>query len=228
MPVIRLLILSLAFISHYAHSESNSDPTPTVNLGAKVFIERCILCHGSQGLGHGILPAKLKNYPNTNLHQAKFDLDRQTVRDIIVFGGTKGNVSPLMPPMGSDLSWTETESVVNFVLLLRQQRNKALQLLANSHVEKKANRRLGQEIFSDRCYLCHGKEGKGDGRMAKIITSPPPANLTKTTLSITQLKAIITHGGKAVGRSDQMPPWGSHLNDIEINSLILFIESISH
>lgn len=33
---------------------------PTVEIGAKVYQERCVLCHGMQAMGEGVLPMKLK------------------------------------------------------------------------------------------------------------------------------------------------------------------------
>lgn len=84
---------------------------------------------------------------------------------------------------------------------------------------------IGEEIFSSRCILCHGKEGDGKGRMAKILQTPP-ANLIVSQLSDDDLKAIITNGGESVGRSSNMPAWGPQFSTDEINSIIIFIKSI--
>jgi cytochrome c oxidase cbb3-type subunit 3 len=37
---------------------------------------------------------------------------------------------------------------------------------------------LGQEVFIERCAICHGRSGVGDGPMARGITNPPVGNLT--------------------------------------------------
>ncbi|MFK5915805.1 MAG: cytochrome c, partial [Woeseiaceae bacterium] len=42
-----------------------------VTYGANVFQARCALCHGTDGLGEGILSLQLKDYPNTNLRDSK-------------------------------------------------------------------------------------------------------------------------------------------------------------
>ncbi|WP_440903706.1 c-type cytochrome [Catenovulum sp. SX2] len=205
---------------------NGEDPTPNLNKGAEVYYQRCSLCHGSAGMGDGLLPIKLKNYPNTNLMKPKYPTDRETVHKIIVYGGSLGYTSNLMPPMGNDLTWTQIESVVNFVLLLRQDQAKANALLAKLPDMKKATKKVGQEVFSSRCQLCHGKYGEGDGRMAKVIKNPPPADLTASRVPDDYLRLIITKGGQGVGRSGQMPPWGDQLNGLEIESVILYLQSI--
>ncbi|MBX2809888.1 MAG: cytochrome c [Cellvibrionaceae bacterium] len=84
----------------------------------------------------------------------------------------------------------------------------------------------GAEIYAKRCTVCHAADGKGQGRMAKIITSPPPANLTLSTLSTEELAQIIREGGQFVGRSSSMPAWKEQLSNSDIYSIIIFIKSI--
>lgn len=84
----------------------------------------------------------------------------------------------------------------------------------------------GKEIFMQRCVLCHGKTGEGDGRMAKVIKSPPPFDLTASRLPDGYLKEIIVKGSEAMGRSKHMPPWGDALHDVEIESLMLHLKNI--
>jgi len=84
----------------------------------------------------------------------------------------------------------------------------------------------GATIYHDRCSLCHGKYGGGDGRMAKIITDPPPANLMLSRLSDDNLRKIIRNGGESVGRSPRMPAWKEEFSIEQINSVIIYIKSI--
>ncbi|MCV6615128.1 MAG: cytochrome c, partial [Cellvibrionaceae bacterium] len=53
-----------------------------------------------------------------------------------------------------------------------------------------------------------------------------PANLTLSKLSDAELAKIISGGGQAVGRSPQMPAWGGQLNKQQLQSLILYINSL--
>lgn len=84
----------------------------------------------------------------------------------------------------------------------------------------------GKELFSSRCTLCHGSTGLGDGRLAKIITSPPPANLTLSKADSRYIRNIIFFGGERMGRSSQMPPWGDEFNQSEIDSLVNYVQSL--
>lgn len=218
--------LPAALAADEAATQASDNPAPTLQIGAGVFQHRCTLCHGDDGMGEGLLPLKLRQYPNTNLLKPRHPQDRASVHDIVVFGGTRGNVSNLMPPMGNDLTWTEVESVVDFVLHLRQQTAEARALLDNVRGQGEVSKKAGQDIFSSRCVLCHGKFGEGDGRMAKVIKNPPPADLTASRLPDDYLKQIISKGGAGVSRSPQMPPWGDQLSAVEIESLILYLKSL--
>ena len=184
------------------------DPTPSVELGAKVYAARCVLCHGGKGMGEGILPMRLKEYPDTSLLNSRVAKDRAGVLNTTVLGPHYADVSHYMPPFGKELSWSELESVSDFVMLLRTDKTRAYALLDNIDNGGSADRKLGQQIFSTRCVLCHGQFGDGDGRMARLLKTPPPADLTASRLPDTYLKDIIVKGGEAVGRSKHMPPWG--------------------
>ncbi len=202
------------------------DPSPNLELGAEVYIARCVLCHGSKGMGEGILPMRLKEYPNTSLLEPRLTKDRDSVLYATVLGPHYKDTSYYMPPFGKELKWSELESVSDFVMLLRSEKTKAYALLASVNTETSADRKLGQQVFSTRCVLCHGQFGEGDGRMAKLLKTPPPADLTASRLPDEHLRKIIEKGGEAVGRSKHMPPWGDQLTDTEINSLMIYLQSI--
>lgn len=202
------------------------DPKPSLQIGASVFLQRCSLCHGNQGAGDGVIPSKIKNYPPTDLFKARFSTSRESVLKIAVYGGSHGDMSNFMPPMGNDLTWTQLESIVDFIMFLRSDKKKAIELLDTSVKDKPISRRVGQQIFKNRCTLCHGKYGEGNGRMAKVIKSPPPFDLTASRLPDDYLKKIISEGGEFIGRSKQMPPWKNELNENEIDSVIIYIKTM--
>ncbi|GAB4539788.1 MAG: hypothetical protein Fur0020_08760 [Thermodesulfovibrionia bacterium] len=37
---------------------------------------------------------------------------------------------------------------------------------------------------------------------------------------------VIRGGGKAVGKSTLMPPWGGNLNDIQVKSLVQYLRNL--
>ena len=77
----------------------------------------------------------------------------------------------------------------------------------------------GKIAFSHYCVLCHGVNGQGDGRAAKIH-NPRPANLTISVYPPEYLAMIIRKGGEAMGRSKAMPPWGEQLTDEQMRDII--------
>ena len=206
----------------------NDQPTPTMDIGVSVFQERCVLCHGKFGLGEGYLPLAVKNYPDTNLMTGKTGKDLEKIREAIIWGGSREKANSYSPPWGDELTWTEIESVTMFVQKLRAD-TEAAQSLLKQQSEKNPdmpNTELGRVVYENRCIICHGESGKGDGKMSKIIKDPPPFNLTASIMPDDYLQMIIVKGGEAVGRSKHMPPWGEELSDIEISSLIRYINQL--
>jgi cytochrome c oxidase cbb3-type subunit 3 len=224
-----LLVLFLPALASAADSERlcGKDAQPCLKYGVKTFQERCVLCHGSDGLGEGVLPLAIgSSYPKTNLMEPKHGVDAKSLRDVIIKGAGMAKVSPFMPPWGDELTVTQTESVARFVEYLRKEPEAAAKMLRaeGEHVEPSA--KLGRAVFAGRCALCHGPEGRGDGKLASVITNPPPFNLTKSRLEDGYLREIITKGGAEMGRSPRMPPWGGDLTSAEIQSVMMHLKTL--
>jgi len=83
----------------------------------------------------------------------------------------------------------------------------------------------GRLVFQNYCVLCHGPEGKGDGRAAKLHT-PRPFNLTMSVAPRDYIAQVLRKGGEAMGRGKGMPPWGEQLTDEQINDTLNFLGSI--
>lgn len=82
---------------------------------------------------------------------------------------------------------------------------------------------IGERLFMHRCALCHGESGRGDGKMAKIITNPPPFDLTRSVMPPEYLVLIIERGGEPLNRSPQMPPWQGELSRQQIESIVEYL-----
>lgn len=227
----RNLLLSSALIAYsllgMAHASIGlkDDTTPSLDIGAQVFNQRCSLCHGSQGMGEGKIPLKIPDYPDTNLFTAQKASTKEEIYNTVVYGSMLENINQYMPPMGNELTWTELESVSLFIGFLRNEPKQAIAKLSDLD-QQSSFITLGKDVFEARCVLCHGKNGLGDGRMAKIIKSPPPFNLTKSRAPAAYLKRIIEEGGQPLGRSPQMPPWGEQLSADELNAVVEYIISL--
>lgn len=196
--------------------EYNFEPTPSVMLGGRVYVQRCEVCHGDMGLGDGV-------NPSTQLTRKIPDPER--IRTYVIWGGLPGQVDPQSPPWGHELSWTEVESVVMFAGLLQADFRRAVGILARLENDSSPDMYLGRLVFRTRCALCHGETGKGDGRMAKI-TNPPPVDLRESRVPNEYLRLIVSNGGESVGRSFQMPPWRDELSPLELDSVLLYTKTL--
>ncbi len=224
-------IFSLFIFSLFAHAGDSQkycgvEAQSCVTYGANIFQVRCALCHGTDGLGEGILSLQMKNYPNTNLVSGNKAKDYDSIAKVIRYGGSLPYISAEMPPWGDELTASQLESVTSFVSLLNRKRAEALKLLRAEAENLKPSVRMGRGIYQGRCSLCHGKGGEGDGKMARIIKNPPPFNLTLSRMPDSYLQSIIKKGGQAMGRSPRMPPWGTDLSDKEVASVILYIKKL--
>ena len=88
----------------------------------------------------------------------------------------------------------------------------------------------GRVLYEYYCAICHGKRGNADGFNAYNLSSPPTLHtdpILMATLSDSQIHRMIKEGGKALGRSPQMPPWRGVLNDREIAEVTAFIRTLA-
>lgn len=199
---------------------------PTLAKGAFAFNQRCTICHGNMGMGYGLLPRVIKDYPNTNLLNKKIpNATPENMRETIVFGGENGFLHELMPPFGDELTWLEIESLVEFMLLYYKNSDKAIELLKQNRITEVANKNKGRAIFQSRCILCHGSNGDGKGKMAKIIKNPLPFDLRISRAPDEYLLKIISKGGKAMARSPKMPAFEEELSISDIGHIIAYIKA---
>jgi mono/diheme cytochrome c family protein len=86
----------------------------------------------------------------------------------------------------------------------------------------------GESIFQTRCFVCHGREGKGDGPAAGGLGASV-RDLTNSTwqdsTSDETVRAVIRNGARAVGGSAAMAP-NPDLTDEQIASLVQYIRSL--
>jgi mono/diheme cytochrome c family protein len=83
----------------------------------------------------------------------------------------------------------------------------------------------GRIVYQSYCILCHGAEGKGDGRAARLHT-PRPFNLTMSVAPRDYIESVVRKGGEAMNRGKGMPPWGDQLTDEQTSDLLNFLFSI--
>jgi mono/diheme cytochrome c family protein len=88
----------------------------------------------------------------------------------------------------------------------------------------------GKQLFAQRCAMCHGDKGAGDGALAATMPEGQrPRNLQagamKYATDDTKLAEVIKKGGMGVGLSVMMPGQ-TDLSDAEISNLVAFVTSL--
>ena len=88
----------------------------------------------------------------------------------------------------------------------------------------------GAPIFAQRCSMCHGDKGAGDGPVAATIPEGmKPRNLREAAFKYAtddaKLKELLQKGGAGVGLSPLMPAQ-SDLKAEDLDNLIAFVRSL--
>ena len=174
---------------------------PTVR-GALVYRAYCADCHGATGDGAA---RATKLYGVARLKIGK--MSRPDFEEIVLLGGEALGKSPYMPPWGDELSKEQISDVVTYLTVISDPIFR------------------GQAVFKIRCILCHGTQGDGKGRAARLY-NPPPADLTRSNKNDEYKESIITLGGEAMGRSPSMPPWDQQLTPQEIKDIVVYLRTL--
>lgn len=154
---------------------------PSVALGAAIYVEHCVACHGTTGKGDGPTAAELLtqrttplpdfSVPDHFLHHSQAELFRVV---------TEGRLEYFMPPWANKLSEAERWNVVAYLYSLSTPAGQ------QTH---------GQTLYNENCAACHGATGAGDGPRANGQQLP---NLSQPAYSapLTQqdlYDAVATH-----------------------------------
>lgn len=82
--------------------------------------------------------------------------------------------------------------------------------------------------YSGLCESCHGTNGNGNGPAAAAL-NPKPKDFADckamAKISDATLFKAIHGGGRSVGLSPMMPPWGGSLTEQQIHGLVGYIRS---
>ncbi|MGV3571632.1 MAG: c-type cytochrome [Ramlibacter sp.] len=85
----------------------------------------------------------------------------------------------------------------------------------------------GSLVFFNYCMTCHGPNADGRGRAARLY-NPPPADLRASDKNADYMRLIVRLGGKAMARSEFMPPWGEELTDEQVSDVVAYLQSINN
>jgi len=186
LPLIFSVVI--AGVAYAEDEERQADPIKQdlLEAGKKVYFKRCVWCHGVEGVGDGPSHDRLFTKPR-NFTQGTFKIrwtdSGELPRDEdLITTVTNGLPGSAMPPWGDFLSKDEIESVVQFVKSLVQDRefddedetmlDTVTELGPNPwgstapyHLEipQEAIDEGKKIMVANKCFECHGGEGRGDG-----------------------------------------------------------------
>jgi mono/diheme cytochrome c family protein len=90
---------------------------------------------------------------------------------------------------------------------------------------------VGAQLNAQYCVRCHDPESTPErvSNMDNLSVKPHPFTEGETLnkMSDADLVAIISHGGPALNKSPQMPPWGYTLSKSDIAALVSYIRAVA-
>lgn len=90
---------------------------------------------------------------------------------------------------------------------------------------------VGEQLNAQYCIRCHDPESTPQRVSNMDNLSVKPHAFTEgdvlNNMSDADLMAIITHGGPALSKSPEMPPWGYTLSKSEVAALISYIRAVA-
>jgi mono/diheme cytochrome c family protein len=86
----------------------------------------------------------------------------------------------------------------------------------------------GEKIFQTRCFVCHGRDGRGSGPASQGLAQKPQ-DLTdpnwQRSVTDEQIKTVVRAGGAIFGKSGAMPPNPDLSND-DLSSILDYVRHL--
>ncbi len=212
--------------------------------GKKVYTQRCRGCHGDRGDGKGpaspFLDPKPRDFTKGifKFHSTPGQNSLPTDSDLFVTI-THGLWGTAMPPWYS-ITERERLAVIQYLKTFSDRWEKedvkeSITIPPEITITKEGIH-AGAQLFQQHCLLCHGKEGKGDGPLAKQVNDVwgypiQPANFTLPAGEPGGVK--LGHDSKhlfttimtGVG-GDPMPAFQDQLISAEVWNLVHYVQSL--
>lgn len=103
-------------------------------------------------------------------------------------------------------------------------------LLADAlFAQTKGDAKKGQDLYIEKCVLCHGSQGEGWDWAKKVAKPPVPIpDLAQVVpkRSDQYLFDVVKGGGEAVGKTRFMPPFEFQLSDQEVWDIVAYMRSL--
>lgn len=219
--------------------------TEDASRGRVIYAKTCSVCHGDRGNGASWAKNSLDPSPFDFTSQKAKELSRRHMINTVTYGSpktammgfstqlTRSDIAAVVDYVrstfvsGEDLPETGKDSPasLNFGNRLARQKGGAsgvIDMQAAFPDGLKGDAAWGKKFYNENCYVCHGKEGRGDGPRAYFI-QPKPANLTtpesRQSLNRPQLLKSISLGINGT----EMPAWSKVLTPQEVANVAEYV-----
>lgn len=173
--------------------------------GVTLFAEKCVACHGADGLGTALAPA----LNNPKIREKSSDELKRTI--------LLGKPGTLMAGWESILSPEETSALIALIKEWDRVPAGSIPVPKTTITVTKELLAKGKQLYATNCSQCHGPDGQGRGRRV------PSLNVKGFLAKINDgaLEQIITLGVP----DTPMPAWGDRMIKEEIQAIVGFIRS---
>jgi len=132
--------------------------------GKALFEQRCSVCHGADGRADTAVGRLLKPHPRNfadPVEMARITTDRMyhSIRE--------GRPGTAMAAWKDELTETEVGDLIDYIHELSSA-SRTAPMSAEA-----LSREVGRRIYERECAGCHGKEGRADTEVAKVLDPPP-------------------------------------------------------
>jgi mono/diheme cytochrome c family protein len=197
------LVLALADLAT-AHP-SAARPRPTHDSGAALYARHCATCHGAKGRGDGP-DAPLFTTPPANLQRVVRERDLDAIV-VIVRKGAEHSLA--LDPAALQARTAEVEELATHLARL-------------PHVDWRLAER-GEEVFVDRCEICHGPFGRPAAAVPPGVRRPRDLSTPgfQHAVDDSELLAKVRHGRRG------MPALTPPLPENDGPALVVFVRLLS-
>ncbi|MFQ5962791.1 MAG: ethylbenzene dehydrogenase-related protein [Candidatus Scalinduaceae bacterium] len=149
-----------------------------VDKGKEIFEKRCYYCHGLKGGGDGPVVPRLdpkpRNFRNADFRFRTTPLGTLPTEDNLFKTVSDGVFGTAMPFWKTLLSEQERRQVIGYIKTFsdkweKEGPGKPITVPEEPPFDEESIAK-GEELFKkNKCFLCHGDEGRGDGRITKTL-----------------------------------------------------------
>lgn len=96
--------------------------------------------------------------------------------------------------------------------------------------QTKGNATRGEDLYAEKCVLCHGSRGEGWDWSKRVEKPPIPVPDLAEVVPLRSdqyLFDIVQGGGEAVGKTRLMPPFGFQLSDEQVWHVVAYMRTLT-